>query len=319
MSDTAASPLSHLLIPGAGLPRADDGPSAARPLALPHLQALLARLAPVATIDLPENSLAMPYDIALARLNGLPDTAGHVPWAAFEAGVTGTPCAWIKPCHWQVGTDHVLLADPSELALDEAASRALMCAAAPYFAEDGIALQWHEPGAWLATGEVFRGLPALSMDRAIGQRITPDVFETSARHSAVLRRLQNEMQMLFYTHEVNDARQAHGLPTVNSFWIAGAGVLDAPAAPVRGLEVEARLRATALRHDAAAHAAAWHAVDADACARLHAVLDAGQPACLTLCGTQRAVTYAPFAPSLLQRAARLFGGRADVMGTLRAL
>lgn len=321
MSDTTASPLLHLLVPGAGLPRAGDdrlAVQAAAP-ALPHLQSLLARMQAAATITLPEDSLSMPHEIALARLNGLPDTPGHVPWAAFECSLAGSPCAWIKPCHWQVGTDHVLLGDPAELALDEQTSRALMAAAAPYFAEDGITLQWRMPGAWLAMGEVFRGLPALSMERAIGQRITPEVFETSARHSPVLRRLQNEMQMLFYTHPVNDARQARGLAPVNSFWVTGAGVLDAPASPARGLKLETRLQPYALRHDAAAHAAAWQAVDADDCARLLAALQAGQDVRLTLCGTQRAVTYAPAAPGLLQRAARLFGARPDVSGALAAL
>jgi hypothetical protein len=322
MSDTTASPLLHLLVPGAGLPRAgDDRPAgqAAAP-ALPQLQSLLARMQAVATIALPEDSLSMPHEIALARLNGLPDTPGQVPWAAFECGVAGSPCAWIKPCHWRVGADHVLLGDPDELALNEEASRALLAAAAPYFAEDGITLQWRMPGAWLALGEVFRGLPTLSLERAVGQRLTPEMFETSARHSPVLRRLQNEMQMLFYTHPVNDARQARGLAPVNSFWIAGAGTLDAPPAlPAPGIQLETRLQPNALRHDAAAHAAAWQAVDADACARLLAALQAGQDVRLTLCGTQRAVTYAPAAPGLLQRAARLFSARPDVSGVLAAL
>jgi hypothetical protein len=44
-----------------------------------------------------------------------------------------------------------------------------------------------------------------------------------AARAKPLRRLQNEMQMLLYTHPVNERRIARGLPAVNSFWISGTG------------------------------------------------------------------------------------------------
>lgn len=263
------------------------------------------------TIECAEDAPSMPWELALAQALGLaPAEPGLVPWAAFETGTTGTPCAWIKPCFWRVGTDHVLLDDPATLALDEAHSRALLAAAAPYFLEDGITLDYRTPGAWFATGEVFRGLPTLSLERVIGQRITKALFETSARHSPVLRRLQNEMQMLFYTHEVTDARQAQGLPPVNSFWIEGAGTLAHMPAPVAGLAVEQRLRASALQRDAQTHAQAWQAVDTDACARLLDLAKTGQTVRLTLCGERRAQTFITQPPSFAKRLSSFFGTQA---------
>jgi hypothetical protein len=303
MSDNLST-LIQLLIPGAGLAQA-LGADATLP---PNLRALLARMAVAGRIECAPDSLAMPHEIALARLHGLPGEAGFIPWAAFETGTVGTPCAWIKPCYWQVGTDHVLLADPAALALDEAASRALLEAAAPYCLEDGIVLTYAMPGAWLAAGEMFRSLPCLSTDRAIGQHITRALFETTTRDSPVLRRLQNEMQMLFYTHPVNDARQERGLLPVNSFWISGAGILEQPVTPQGGIVVEPRLAASALMRDATAHAAAWREVDAGACARLLEQLKAGRDVRLTLCGEQRAITFAPQAPSLMGRLAKMLGG-----------
>ncbi|MGH8831752.1 MAG: phosphoglycerate mutase [Polaromonas sp.] len=300
-------PLRHLLIPGAGLPAA-AGPGAApytQP-SLPNLKQLLRHMAPSDLIECDEDGPSMPYELALARLNGLPAQPGLIPWAAFETGTTGTPCAWIRPCHWQMGADHVQLGDPASLGLDEATSRALLDAAAPYFRDDGMTLAYHLPDAWLATGEVFRQLPTRSLERVIGHRITPAVFGASSG-GATLRRLQNEMQMLFYTHPVNDMRQRQGLLPVNSFWITGAGALDQPIAPARGVEVETRLHAPALQQDLQAHARAWQAVDADACARLLAQVRQGLAVQLTLCGQHRARSYRVAEPTLLRRFKHVFG------------
>ncbi|MGH6637068.1 MAG: phosphoglycerate mutase [Polaromonas sp.] len=300
-------PLRHLLIPGAGLPAA-AGPGAAPHTQpnLPNLKQLLRHMAPSDLIECDEDSPSMPYELALARLNGLPAQPGLIPWAAFETGTTGTPCAWIKPCHWQMGADHVQLGDPASLGLDEAASRALLDAAAPYFRDDGMTLAYHLPDAWLASGEVFRHLSTRSLERVIGHRITPAVFDASSGGTA-LRRLQNEMQMLFYTHPVNDMRQRQGLLPVNSFWITGAGALDQPIAPARGVEVETRLHAPALQQDPQAHARAWQAVDADACARLLTQVRQGLAAQLTLCGQHRARSYRVAEPTLLRRLKHVFG------------
>jgi hypothetical protein len=79
-----------------------------------------------------------------------------------------------------------------------------------------------------------------------------------------LRRLQNEMQMLLYTHPINDARAAKGLPTINSFWISGTGDLPADfrTAPAQGeCTVRHDLRTAALEDDAAGWLAAWQALD----------------------------------------------------------
>jgi hypothetical protein len=311
MSDNSPT-LTHLLIPGAGLSVETETTGAPPPQTLPAmLRALLQHMTPGETIECAEDAPSMPWELAWAREQGLSTAApGLIPWAAFETGTVGKPCAWIKPCFWRVGTDHVLLDDPAALALEEAHSRALLAAASPYFLEDAITLDYHAPGAWFATGDVFRGLPTLSLERVVGQRITKALFETSARHSQVLRRLQNEMQMLFYTHAVNDAREAQGLQPVNSFWIEGAGLLQQASPPAAGLVVEQRLRASALRRDFVAHAQAWKAVDADGCARLLDLAQAGHTVRLTLCGERRARTFVSQPSSWLRRVSKLFGTHA---------
>jgi len=288
---------AHLLIPAARLP----GAQSSWP---PHLLQWLGRAAPTDRIATEEDGPALPHELAVARHNGLPDAPGLTPWAALETGTVGRPCAWIKPCYWQVGAQYVALADPETLALEAAESEALMRAAAPYFEEDGIALAHALPGAWLATGEVFRGLRTWSLERAAGRPITPEMLQASTGHQPALRRLQSEMQMLFYTQPVNDQRVARGQLPVNAFWVTGAGVLEQAHAPRPGLQIDGRLMAAARAGDAAAHAQAWLALDADIAARWLPRLKAGEALRLTLCGEHAAQSFEPSPRTI---AARLSG------------
>lgn len=299
---------NHLLILAAAPPRLEGGPpEPGLPALAPVLARLLARMEEEAVVELPPESPSMPWEVALARLCGLPAEPGLIPWAAFDTGVRAAPCAWVRPCFWQVGVDHVLPADPDGLDLDEASSRAFLAAMSPYFSEDGIELTWHSPSAWLATGETFRNLSTTSLDRVVGRRITPAVFGGATPEGTRLRRLQNEMQMLLYTHPANDARQAAGLVPLNSFWVTGAGVLDTPAGLPAGLAIERRLRAPSLAKDPQAHARALRDVDTGTIAPLLARAEAGQTIRITLCGEERARTWRTAAPSLGRRLAGLFG------------
>lgn len=276
----------HLLIADAALPQ---GVPPAALCELPNLQALLARMRRHATIEVGEDGPATPFELALARAHGLSGAPGHIAWAAFETATVGTPCAWLRPCHWQVGMDQVSLLAPGELALTEGESRALLAAVQPLLRGDGLSLRYVAPGRWLAQGELLRGLATASMARALQQPLTLDALAhaPAAAQSAHLHRLQSELQMLLYTHPVNDAREAaRGYP-VNAVWIEGAGVLDAPLPPNPEVRTDTRLQTPPA--STAEHARAWQAMDDEVLAPLLAAQRAGARVQLTLCGTQRAV------------------------------
>ena len=295
----------HLLIPFA----CSDAPGcteALQSLRLPHLESLLQRLALVETDGGAVASLSPPHERALARLCGLAAADGCIPWAAREARRThpGQPeaaWAWISPVHWKVGAHQIDMTDPAALALDEEASRTLLAAMAPYFAEDGIALHYAAPQRWLAQGPVFDQLPSASLDRVVGRDIRHCMPAAPA-----LRRLQNEMQMLLYTHPVNDARSAQGQLAVNSFWVSGTGKLphtglrDPTDMPVQ----DDRLRDGALRGDWAAWARAWAEVDQSSCAELLDRLGREPDSRITLCGERSALSFAVAQDNLLRRLQR---------------
>ena len=288
------APESPHLLTADAVPLLPDGAALPELPPLPHLDALLRRLTPVDTIRCDEDAPDTPIERVLARAHGLPGTPGQVPWAAFDSGTVGVPCAWLRPCHWQLGMDHVTLLPPEQLLLTEAESRALLATVQPLLQEDGLVLEYRRPDAWLARGELLRGLTTWSMARAAQQPLTREVLALAPTpaHSAHLRRLQNELQMLLYTHPVNDAREQRRQPPVNALWIEGAGELDHPVTPKPGVRVETRL-APAATPDLASWQAAWRAIDADSVAQLGQQLATGGDVRLTLCGPRSAITLRP--------------------------
>lgn len=304
----------HLLIPFASS-NSEYARRTLRDLKLPHLDRLLARLTPVHLDTGSEDALSPPHERALARPLGLQGPDGLIPWAARQARKNQLESpdqgwGWVTPCRWQVGRDHIRMDPPDALALQESESRALLAAMQPYFEEDGIHLAFESPTRWLARSALFRDLATASLDRVAGRDI--DAWMPKSAHAAPIRRLQNEMQMLLYTHPLNDARAGRGLPPVNSFWLSGTGALGASStlASEPAPSMPRQLADAALREDWSAWGQAWQQLDALECAALLAALEQPGPperAMLTLCGERGAQTLAAAPRSLWAKATSILG------------
>ena len=297
----------HLILPYAAS-LALDTPSALAGLQLPNLQGLLQDLSLVDRLDPPEALPPhMPHERLLARALGWPED-GPWPWAAWQTAQAGpsealrppaaSAQAWLTPCHWQVGMDQVVLLDPASLMLTDEESQALMAALQPLLHEDGLLLRWHDALHWHASGDLLQDLPTASLDRVIGQNLRHWLLAGSPGSAArTLSRLQSEVQMLLYHHPVNEAREVRRLPTVNAFWLHGAGRLPATLEPadLRGkatrIELRADLRESARQGDTAAWQATWQALDRSAMAKLRAHAQGGGAVTLSLCSEDRAHTF----------------------------
>jgi len=285
---------------------------------LPHLRAWLQQARRVAVdVDKPLEpllaTLSPPHERAWAQAMAwsLPD--GVLPWAAQAAHAQGLhtqnpDAAWafISLCNWHVSNGQVTLGDPTHLQIDDATDAALFASLQPFLAEDGIALHPYRPGQWLAQSPWFADLPTASLDRVIGRNIDPWLVGGEAPSGAAkqLRRLQNEVQMLLYTHPVNEGR---GL-TLNSFWVHGTGALPAHTAPAAtpAPQVVNRLRSSALQQDLIGWLDAWREVDADVMAPLRERALAGERQRLVLCAEHEFHVYDTATPSLWQRVRRHF-------------
>ena len=285
---------------------------------LRNLGKLLAGMKLLNTDSGDAHSLSTPHERVLAKAQGLAGTDtvdGLIPWAAQQASLnapttarTGKAWAFITPCHWAMGREHATLTDPAALRLSPDDMLTLMAAMQPYFQTEGITL--HAPGAaepahWLAEGEVFRHLPTASLDRVLGRNV-----DRWLPASKAIKLLQNEMQMLLYTHPLNDARSANRLPAVNSFWLSGTGALGQPvAAPMASLVAPRNLAQAAFADDWATYAQAWQALDANEIAALLARQSAGEKVRLTLCSERTAQTFESAEKGLFARFRSLLSPR----------
>ena len=309
------TPHPHLVIPFA----ACAGPAWASamktlpPNSLPHLGKLLQGMKLIQTRTGDAHSLSPPHERVLAAALGLPEATevpdGLIPWAALAADQAGMPpgkaWAFITPCHWAMGREHATLTDPAELALTADEAHTLHAAMQPYFGTEGITLHPVTPARWLAEGEVFRTLPTASLDRVLGRNV--DAWLPDKTTAGSLRRLQNEMQMLLYTHPLNDARSANRQRTVNSFWISGSGALSTTMAALEDTPTTPRTLAQAVfTDDWAAYATAWAALDAGDIAQLLARQKAGEVVRLTLCGDSHAQTFESAKTGLFNQIKSLF-------------
>ncbi len=297
----------QLLIPFASA-LSDAGTHTARDLSLPNLGRWLARAQASERVGTDEYSLTPPQERALADAWGWEGRDGALPFAAHAAAVDGVDVedrAWglLTPVHWHVGRDHITLADPTALKLDETTSRTMLNAVRDLFESEGFTLIYASADRWYAAHDDFDGLPCASLDRVIGRNV--DLWLPTHPQARLIRRLQNEVQMLLYNHPLNDEREARGELPLNSFWLSGCGPYQ-PVVGGREIEIIDTLREPQLTEDWAAWADEWHAIDAGPIAELLEFMSTDPGGSLTLCGERFAQRFDALPRSPWQRVASVF-------------
>jgi hypothetical protein len=314
----------HLLIPYAAS-HAEGCQAALATLQLPNLQKLLSRLTAQPLDAGNELSMSPPHERALATSLGLATADGQIPWAALRAqkhpslADFGGAWAYVSLCHWQADKKQVSMHQIPIQDLSLSESDTLLNDMRPFFAEDGLTLYPDEPGRWLAHGDMLVGLTTASPDRVLGRNLAPWMPDVS--QAGGLLRLISEMQMLLYTHPLNDAREARGALAVNAIWFSGSGTLPTkpvmadpgscsgavpicnPARPT----VASTLRQAALQEDWSTWATAWQALDATDIKEMLAAHKRGEPVQLTLCGERDAQTWVAQTQPLMQKIRSFFG------------
>ncbi|WP_250492573.1 regulator [Caballeronia sp. GAWG1-1] len=228
----------HLLLPFA-LPAAADAATALHGLQSAALDKLLAR----ATLEervigedfqrtLPhERWIAQRFDAAAPNS----DEAPLAPYMLLADGGTPGDALWacIEPVHVRIAHDHLVLIDPATLGVRTEEARTLFDTARPVIEDLGITLQAPTPLRWYVSGGALGALAGASPLRATGRNIEiwlPHEARTGERSRAWMK-LQNEIQMAWFEHPVNEERESRGLPAINSIWLHGQGTLRSVKSP----------------------------------------------------------------------------------------
>ncbi len=234
----------HLIVPFA-LPPAAAASYALSGLELPALNKLVARATLVETSIGDDFQRTLPHERWLARQFGAlgpadapganADEAPLAPYMLLADGGDPGTAAWacVQPVHVRIAHDHLVLIDPASVALSDADATTLYALARPLIEELGVRVEAPSPQRWYLSSDVFGSLAGASPLRASGRNIEiwlPHEAQSGERSRAWMK-LQNEVQMAWFEHAVNEAREARGLPAVNSLWFHAQGKLRALTSP----------------------------------------------------------------------------------------
>ncbi|WP_197732788.1 regulator [Paraburkholderia pallida] len=237
----------HLLVPFA-LPSAAAASTALAGLEYPALSKLVARASLGEQTIGEDFQRTLPHERWVARAfgaaapqatastAGAPGTSGAAddeaplaPWMLLADGGTPGDATWacVQPVHVRIAHDHLVLIDPASLELADADAAALYAVARPLIEELGVRIEAPTPQRWYLSSEQFGTLAGASPLRASGRNIEiwlPHEAQSGQRSRAWMK-VQNEVQMAWFEHPVNEAREARGLPAVNSIWFHAQGAL----------------------------------------------------------------------------------------------
>lgn len=184
------------------------------------------------------------------------DDAPLAPYMLLADGGEPRDAVWacVEPVHVQVAHDHLVLIDPETLQLSTDDAAALLAVARPLIEELGVELAAPTPLRWYLSSEQLGALASAAPLRAAGRNIEiwlPHEAHTGHRPRTWMK-LQNEVQMAWFEHPVNQAREARGLPAANSIWLHAQGRMMPVSRPFeRVLSQAAATRGLALASGAA--------------------------------------------------------------------
>jgi hypothetical protein len=252
----------HLLVPFA-LPSAAAASTALAGLATPALDKLIARATAGETVIGEDFQRTLPHERWVAKrfgaagsgaagsgsagsspANSAPDDeAPLAPYMLLADGGTPGNATWacVQPVHVRIAHDHLVLIDPASLELADTDAATLYAVAKPLIEELGVRVEAPTPQRWYLSSDAFGTLAGASPLRASGRNIEIWLPHEagSGQRSRPWMKVQNEVQMAWFEHPVNEAREAHGLPAVNSIWLHAQGALRPVKSPFARVRSEA--------------------------------------------------------------------------------
>lgn len=165
----------------------------------------------------------------LRHLGWQADEEIDVPIAALEQLVEGgngqSDSFWFRadPVNLQEDQNYLMMSYPSELNLDLQEAEALADSINQHFDEDGWSIVIADTKRWYLKLDKPADIQTTAAWRAVGK----DVFNLmpAGNNSRQWHSWLMELQMLLFSHPVNEARVAQGQAAVSGLWVWGGGEL----------------------------------------------------------------------------------------------
>lgn len=223
-TDTPNQPASGLivLIPGL-VPPAEMLPPLLRQASLPALSRLLSRATRVEC----SGNLADPLYQAMG-LTRSPDWP-LAPLMLSNADGRFAEGYWLRadPVHLRADRDQLILVGSRGFPLHDHEADEMIDAFNHHFADDQLSLHRTDAKTWYLHSASPLDLVTVALTDAIGKPVNSRL--PAGRDALHMHRLFNEIQMLLFDLPANRQREREGLPTINSIWCWGGGVLPVPA------------------------------------------------------------------------------------------
>ena len=208
----------HLIVPGICGPVSDI-----RPLAT---DSVLAKWVNTLSRARCSDSQSNANDV-LAAITGL-GNAGDFPTAALsffaeDAYDSSLFYMHADPVHLRADMDHAVLTSSSDMAINKQESEALSLSLNRHFEQDGLCFITLDENRWLLSCKEKIDLETTPLVDAIGRNI--NFILPKGDDSTRWRQILTEIQMLMFSHEVNESREARGQLPINSLWFHGCGEL----------------------------------------------------------------------------------------------
>ncbi|MEE9330785.1 MAG: hypothetical protein V3U89_01010 [Methylophilaceae bacterium] len=141
-------------------------------------------------------------------------------WQAGEGKAAHAFWLYAAPVNMVLGRDSFFLSAPVPLSLSSDESTSLIESLNQHFANDGYHFYCLND-VWFLGLEVDPKITTTHVDQVVNHDIAP--YLPTGEGALAWAALQNEIQMLLFKHPVNEAREAQGLPVMNSLWCYGLG------------------------------------------------------------------------------------------------
>lgn len=141
-------------------------------------------------------------------------------WQEAEGGAIHAFWLYAAPVNLLLGRDSFFMSAPAPLVIKNKESLALIESLNQHFSDDGC--HFYLLGdVWFLGLDADPSITTIPIDQVVDNDITD--YLPKGEGALAWATLQNEIQMLLFSHPVNQAREAQGQLMVNSLWCYGLG------------------------------------------------------------------------------------------------